>query len=68
MNLGSAVVPSKVGEGPVKITGTAGRFHGNPITGWSRVLQAATNQHRQSLKELQWTNVPDAIPTMNHFL
>ena len=26
-------MPSKVGEGPAQIPGTAGRFHGNPVSG-----------------------------------
>ena len=60
------LVPSKVGGGPVQIPGTAGRFHVNPVSGNQPCKPPPTGT--VTLKELQWRNLPDLIPTMNHFL
>ena len=60
------LVPSKVGGGPVKIPGTAWRFHGNPVSGNQSCKWPPTST--VTLKELQWRNLPDPIPTMNHFV
>ena len=59
-------MPSKVGGGLAQIPGTAGRFHGNPMSGnqtckWPPISNV-------TLKELQWRNLPELIPTMHFFL
>jgi len=48
------MVPSKVGGSPTKIPGTAGRFHGNPVSENQPCKQSLTSN--VTLKELQWTN------------
>ena len=60
------LVPSRVGGGPAQIPGTAGRFNGNPVSGNQPCKRPPTGT--VTLKELQWRNLPDPIPTMNHFL
>ena len=60
-------MPSKVGGGFAQIPGTAGRFHGNPVSGNQRKWPP-TGTGTVTLKELQWRNLPDPIPTINHFL
>jgi len=65
-NCSVKLVPSKVDEGPTKIAGTAGKFHGNPVQGnhpYKRLLTSTV-----TVKELQWRNLPDLIPTVNRFL
>jgi len=59
-------VPSKVGGGPAKIPGTAGRFHGNPLSGNELCKQPPISTIR--LKELQWRNLPDPIPTVKRYI
>ena len=54
------------GGGPAKIPGTAGRFHGNPVSGNELCKQPPISTIR--LKELQWRNLTELIPTMKHFL
>ena len=44
IRLALGLVQSKVGGGPAKIQGTAGRFHGNRLSG-ETALQVATHQH-----------------------
>ena len=58
-------MPSKVVEDPMKIPGTAGRFHGNPVSRNQPCKWPPTSAI--ILKELQWRNFPDPVPTMNHF-
>ena len=59
-------MPSEVGGGPVQIPGTAGSFHGNHVRGNQPCKRSPTRTI--TLKELQWRNLADLIPTMNHFL
>ena len=60
------LVPSEVVGDPVQIPGTAGRFHGYPVSGNQPCKRPPPGTI--TLKELQWRNLPDLIPTMNHFL
>jgi len=59
-------VPSKVVGSPAQIPGTAARFYGNPVSVNQPCKRPPTGT--VTLKELQWRNLPDPIPTMNHFL
>ena len=61
MSLG-IVVPSKIVGSPVKIPGTAGKFHGNPVSGNQPSKWPPT-----SIKELLQSNLAHLIPMMNHF-
>jgi len=60
------LVPSKVGRGFAKIPGNASGFYGNLVSRSQSCEQPPTRA--VTLKELQWKNLPDPIPTMNHFL
>ena len=60
------MVSSKVDGGPTKIPGTAGRFHGN-LMSRNQPCKRPPNS-TVALMELQWRNLPDPIPTTNHFL
>ena len=64
MSLGTGAI--KVGGGPAQIPGTAGRFHGNPVSGNQPCKWPPTSTI--TLEELHGRNLPDPIPTMNHFL
>ena len=59
-------MPSKVGGGPAQIPGKAARFYGHPVSVNQPCKRPPTGT--VTLKELQWRNLPDPIPTMNHFL
>ena len=63
---GNYVVPSKVGGGLAQISGAAGRFYGNPMSGNQTCKRPPISNF--TLKELQWRNLPELIPTMNLFL
>ena len=56
------LVPSKDGG----VLHTTGRFHGSPMSGNQPCKQPPTSTI--TLKELQWRDLSDPIPTMNHFL
>ena len=49
--------------GPAKFPGTAGLFHGNPMNGNQPFKWPPTSTIK--LKQLQWRNLPDPIPTKN---
>ena len=57
---------SKVGGSPAQIPSTAGRFHGNPVSRNQSCKQPPTST--VTLKALQWRNLADPVPIMNHFL
>jgi len=59
-------VSSKVDGGPTKIPGTAGRFHGNPMSR-NQPCKRPPNS-TIALKELQWRNLAERIATVKHFL
>ena len=65
-NCSVKLVPSKVDEGPTKIAGTAGKFCGNPVQGNHPYKGPLTST--VTVKELQWRNLADLIPTVNRFL
>ena len=50
------LVPSKVDGGPMQIPGTAGRFHGNPVSGNQPCKQPPAST--VTVKEPQWRNLP----------
>ena len=60
------LVPSELGGGPAEIPDTAGRFHGNPVSGNQPCKRPPIST--VTLMELQWRNLPYPLPTMNHFL
>ena len=60
------LVPWKVDEGPVKILGTAGRFHDNSVSSNQPCKWPPTST--TTLKELQLRYSPHMIPNVTQFL
>ena len=60
------VVPSKVVGDLKQVWGTAGRFHGNPVSENQPCKLPPTSM--VTLKELQGQTLPDLIPAMKNFL
>ena len=57
---------TKISGRGTEIASTAGRFHGNPVSGNQPWKWPPTSP--VTLMELQWRNFPYPIPILNHFL